>query len=389
MEKFTYKEFVKKAKEIHGNKDDYSKVEYVNCHTKVCITCLEHGDFWIRPSNYLRGQGCKCCSREKHVKEYNFKERAKSVYDNVYDYSKVNYKNNHEKVCIICPKHGEFWETPNNFLSGHGCKKCANEKNRKHLMLTENQINEKIELVYGKGVFEIVDYSKYKGYHEPLEIKSLINNIVFKQSLSTFLNGKCRFKNPIKKANALNNKQFNEDRKNINFINKAKEVHGCKYDYSKAIYVNYKTKVCIICPKHGEFWQTPKKHLKGQGCPKCKKSFLEQIVEKKLISENINFETHKFFKWLKMDGPQHLDFYLPDYNIAIECQGEQHYTSDTEYGKDYVKTRKRDENKYDLLKKHNIKILYYTKKYFYKCDIHKECTFFSVNDLIKEIKDVS
>ena len=53
------------------------------------------------------------------------------------------------------------------------------------------------------------------------------------------------------------------------FIAKAKLVHGDKYDYSKVDYVNRKTKVCIICSKHGEFWQTPNHHLSGCGCPKC------------------------------------------------------------------------------------------------------------------------
>ena len=53
------------------------------------------------------------------------------------------------------------------------------------------------------------------------------------------------------------------------FVKKAIEVHGDKYDYSKVKYVDTKTKICIICPKHGEFWQTPHSHLSGQGCPKC------------------------------------------------------------------------------------------------------------------------
>ena len=55
--------------------------------------------------------------------------------------------------------------------------------------------------------------------------------------------------------------------KTENFINKAKKIHGDKYDYSKVEYVNNHTKVCVICPKHGEFWQRPKPHLSKHGCP--------------------------------------------------------------------------------------------------------------------------
>ena len=59
--------------------------------------------------------------------------------------------------------------------------------------------------------------------------------------------------------------------------------HNNKYDYSKVEYVNSSTKVCIICPEHGEFWQTPHKHLSGQGCPKCggkKKLTQKEAVER-------------------------------------------------------------------------------------------------------------
>ena len=60
-----------------------------------------------------------------------------------------------------------------------------------------------------------------------------------------------------------------EKTKNEIFIEKAKKVHGDKYDYSKVEYVNAKTKVCIICPKHGEFWQTPNTHQSGKSCIHC------------------------------------------------------------------------------------------------------------------------
>ncbi len=53
------------------------------------------------------------------------------------------------------------------------------------------------------------------------------------------------------------------------FIQKAKAIHGDKYDYSKVEYVRAHVKVCIICPDHGEFWQDAASHLRGSGCPKC------------------------------------------------------------------------------------------------------------------------
>jgi hypothetical protein len=106
------------------------------------------------------------------------------------------------------------------------------------------------------------------------------------------------------------------------FINAAKKIHGDKYDYSHVSYINSSTKVCIICPKHGEFWQNPYHHLNGEGCPKCNYSKLEEKIEKILKEEKIDFIPQKKFNWL---GRQSLDFYIPKYNVGIECQGSQHF----------------------------------------------------------------
>ena len=125
MKKLTTEIFIKNAKNVHGDKYDYSKVEYVNAHTKVCIICLEHGEFWQTPSNHLSGKGCILCANVKKITTEEFIKRAKEVHGNKYDYSKVEYINNKIKVCIICPIHGEFWQMPINHLLGRGCKVCV------------------------------------------------------------------------------------------------------------------------------------------------------------------------------------------------------------------------------------------------------------------------
>ena len=106
------------------------------------------------------------------------------------------------------------------------------------------------------------------------------------------------------------------------FIKKAQNIHGLKYDYSKVEYKNAKDKVCLICLKHGEFWQTPNDHLSGKGCPSCNESHLEREVKNILDKNNIEYISQYKIKWLRK---QSLDFYLPDYNIVIECQGKQHF----------------------------------------------------------------
>lgn len=69
------------------------------------------------------------------------------------------------------------------------------------------------------------------------------------------------------------------------FVEEARLVHGSKYDYSKVEYEHSETKVCIICPEHGEFLQTPHRHLMGQGCPKCAKRYMDEDYFKQIATE--------------------------------------------------------------------------------------------------------
>ena len=135
--KLTTQEFIKRAREVHGNKYDYSKVEYTNNHTKVFIICPTHGEFSQTPNAHLNGQGCiKCsymkCRNGRTLTQDEFIRRAKEVHGDKYDYSKVVYVNSSTKVCIVCPEHGEFWQTPSGHIHAkQGCQKCYDGRRRK------------------------------------------------------------------------------------------------------------------------------------------------------------------------------------------------------------------------------------------------------------------
>ena len=141
--------FIEEARKIHGDKYDYSKVKYVNTDTNVCIICPEHGEFFMQPKHHLEGCGCQKCSWEKNGDKRkstteDFVEKAKKIHGNRYGYSKVEYIDAHTKVCIICPKHGEFWQTPNDHLRGNGCRYCVNIQSKQEMeicnFLSENGI---------------------------------------------------------------------------------------------------------------------------------------------------------------------------------------------------------------------------------------------------------
>ena len=82
MAKLTTEEFIKKARAMHGDKYDYSKVEYVDNKSKVCITCLEHGEFWQTPHTHLRGSRCPICVGRAKMRTSDFIKRAKSIHGN-------------------------------------------------------------------------------------------------------------------------------------------------------------------------------------------------------------------------------------------------------------------------------------------------------------------
>lgn len=301
MKKLTIEEFIERARKAHGDKYDYTKVEYKNNKTKVCIICPIHGEFWQLPCDHLSGNGCKECGVDKRAKEKTktleqFITDARKIHGDKYDYSKVSYVDAHTKICIVCPIHGEFWQKPYAHLNGQDCPLCVHKS------------------------------TKYTADE---------------------------------------------------WIRQAKKVHGDKYDYSKVVYKGKDDKVCIVCPKHGEFWQTPHNHLNGQHCPKCKSSKLEDNVRRFLDENKIEYIFQ--YRNRKDLGNQTLDFYIIKKKVGIECQGIQHFeptcfSRSVSINDFFNENKKRDNLKIDKCKKNGIKLIHYNpfEKYFgtYENEVH-------------------
>lgn len=128
----TTESYVAEAKAKHGDKYSYGKVEYVSGLTPITVTCKTHGDFEIAPSYHLRGKGgCKKCGVASKTKLQSLSQdeyiaKAKSVHgESTYDYSKVSYRNNRDKIEIGCTLHGPFYQRASKHLEGCGCPDCA------------------------------------------------------------------------------------------------------------------------------------------------------------------------------------------------------------------------------------------------------------------------
>ena len=300
--KLTQKEFLERINEISPDIEilsDYcGQKGYVKCRCKKC------GREWeATGGNLLNGRKCRECSykergkrRKKNIED--FISEANSIYNDFYDYSKFKYVDSHTKGIIICPIHGEFECSPTNHTSNkRGCPKCGIEKCAKH--------------------------------------------------------------------NSSNTEEF---------IPKAIKIHGNKYDYSRVNYVNNHTKIEIIChekdmfgKEHGSFWQTPGNHLFGRGCPICRQSHGERFISNYLNNNKINYIPQYLVNIdtdINFSGKSYIDFYLPDHNLFIEYNGQQHYMEVKSFGGtfgdsklEFDKQQKRDQYIRDYCKNNNIRLL--------------------------------
>lgn len=161
----TTEEFVEKSTKLHGDKYDYSLVEYTTNTAKVKIVCRKHNEFFLQaPANHLKGSGCPICRYEttalKATKSLeDFISSARLVHGDRYDYSRSEYKSTHTLLTIICKKHNKpFEQKPTNHLSGKGCQLCAAEKVRSTVLaqvLTTEQFIDKAKAVHG----DLYDYT--------------------------------------------------------------------------------------------------------------------------------------------------------------------------------------------------------------------------------------
>ena len=264
--KYTKDIFIEKAIEKHGKKYDYSKVNYINSQTKVCIICSKHGEFWQNPNSHLNGRGCPKCgvdslkNKTRRSQEDTIKQFIK-IHKDKYNYDNVRYVNNNTLVSIICPEHGEFWQTPHSHLSGQGCPKCAIDKNSSKYRKSLDEFIKEAKEIYGDKY--LYDKVKYVNKDTKICVICPKHGEFFITPRNFLRNHSC--------PKCYNERRNSTTRFNTDiFIQKSRKKHGNKYDYSKVNYINSHTKVCIICPIHGDFWQIAYDHLTGHGCPKTR-----------------------------------------------------------------------------------------------------------------------
>ena len=227
----------------------------------------------------------------------------------------TEYEKDNVKVKCKCKVCNFEWEsTPSNLLQCKGCKKCHFNNMKTVRMKSHEQFVS--ELCEVNKYIEVL--SEYSGAKNKVDCKCLIHNTKFSMAGEHLLRGETGCKECIDIKLHLGglktHEQFVDELSNTNANI---EVVG-KYDGAKS-------KIEVRCLKCGHVWTpTASSLLCGYGCPSCKRSKGEEKIENYLINNNIEFEPQKKFSDLRNTLPLSYDFYLPEYNLLIEYQGQFH-----------------------------------------------------------------
>lgn len=363
--------FIEKSLKKHGIRYNYSKVEYVDSKTKVCIICPEHGEFWQEPAAHVRGYNCPICAKEnKNVDKRKTTEEF--IYDAIkvhgvrYNYSKTNYINAKTKVCIICPEHGEFYMLPYAHLKGQGCPNCSGRNMDNGLFI------EKAKHTHG----DKYDYSKVEYVDSKTKVCIICpEHGEFLQSPAKHLYGrgcpKC-------------GKESSKDKLRItlrDFKERANKVHENKYDYSKVELNNgIRSKITIICPKHGEFQQIAYDHLNEHGCPSC--AVIESTGEKEIydfICHIIGINNVERKNRSILEGKE-IDIFIPNLGVAFEYNGLRWHSEEFGKDKDYHL------NKTEECKKRGIKLYQIFEDEYLE---HKEIVLNKIRHILSQSNNIT
>ena len=339
-------QFLMKANEIHGNRYNYSKVEYIDCKTNIKIICSEHGEFIQRPDTHINKKAdCPSCAGVKKKETDGFILDAKEIHKDKYDYSKTIYTNARTKITIICGKHGEFYQLPYNHLEGRGCKKCGYILSGLKRRITTEEFVVKSLRLYG----DKYDYSR------SVYIRSDEKVIIICKKHGEFLQRPNDHLNGYECSKCFGGVKLSQEE----FIKRAIIIHENKYDYSKVIYEKGHSKIIILCKEHGKFEQTPSSHMQGHGCPSCKSSRGESCIRNFLTYRDIKFGEQKTFDDCKYRSLLKFDFYLPDFNACVEFDGIQHFKPVEHFGGEetFKEQQIKDNIKNEFCIKNSMKLL--------------------------------
>jgi len=305
--KLTTETFIQRSVVKHGDLYNYSKVDYKTNNDKVKIICASHGMFEQRAADHLSGTGCPKCAYGTMTKS-DFINKAQKKHNNLYSYDKCNYINTYTKVEIYCKEHGSFWQLPSSHLKGHNCPDCA-------LINRTLSTNDYIRLCNEKHNFSY-DYSKtvYKKASCKVDIICKEHGLF---SIEAYAHLKGQGCSKCGKENMALLQSHTQEIVIADFI----KTHGKTYDYSNVKYLNNREKVDIVCKEHGLFSQEPMAHKFGKGCPKCANLVSNPEIEIAEFIKSKGFDVKQNIRGLFENPRFEADIVIESKKIIIEYDG--------------------------------------------------------------------
>lgn len=337
-----------------------SVVDGVKYADVICPKHKEQGIQHVQTQNLRRNKGCKFCAGNMKLTEKDAHENfVNKIYKIYGDSLTINekYVNQKTKISCTCNIHMETNSVfPSNLIKGHnGCSQCGREKLSKASFKTHEEFKNEVETA--NPHIKLID--KYKGANGSLKCFCKIHNKTFSKYFSSLINGhtgcdEC-YKEDMRNRMGKSSEQFKEE---LAKIHPELKVIG--------EYTNRSTPLKFYCTTHNiEFESKPCDILKRESCcPKSMKFVKEKSIGNLLEEWNIKYETQKRFDDCKDKRTLPFDFYLVDFNILLEYQGQQHYTpvkfgtqNKEEAISKYKYTIKHDKIKKKYCNDHNISLI--------------------------------
>lgn len=310
--KKTHEQFIDELSKINSNIKILG--EYINTNTKISCKCLIDDYEWYTTPHLLLGKvGCPKCGGTMKKSSTDFIKELYKINPNIK--LLTDYINSKSTLTCECLIDSHIWNSlPQNLLKGHGCPKCSSKKTSERISKSHNDF-----------VFDIKQISPniqvlntYKNNKSKIKCLCKICGTVWATSASNLINKKGCPKCAIEKIKLSLTKSHAQFIKEIKNINNNIEIIGT--------YINSNTKILCECKIDGYNWSAlPLNLLRGTGCPICQKSHGETLISNILDKLNIDYIIQYRFKDCKNNRTLPFDFYLPNYCICIEYDGEQHF----------------------------------------------------------------